>query len=414
LKPSKKEGQFLKNRTNEKHKNETETMSNNESNKNIPIRTEEKVAEIGWFTDIIGGDTEYLGVLDENRRSTFEHCKNLTLQAEKVGFKNILFPTAYTVGQEAITFASAIAPFTSKIKLLVAIRTGEIHPPTLARALSNLDHMLGGRFAINIINSDLPGNREDPNLRYKRCAETIEILKQAWSNERINFQGELYKLSLPSDPAKPYQQNGGPLLYFGGTSDGSRDICAKYCDVFLTWPEKEAALAETIREMSDRAAAYGRKIDFGLRIHVVVRETEEEARAYAKKLTSKLNEDKAKDIRNRGEDSRSLGVFRQDQLRLEADEDGYVEDILWTDIGKVFSGCGAGLVGSPQQVIEKLNRYINLGFRAFIFSGFPLEQEAAYFSKLVLPHLPNTSLSDLQKRVPDATPITPYTTAKLR
>src|SRR5690606_25111033 len=127
------------------------------------------------FTDIIGGDTKYLGVLDENRRSTFQHCKNLTLQAELAGFKNILLPTAYTVGQEAITFASAIAPFTSTIKLLVAIRTGEIHPPTLARALSNLDHVLQGRFAINIINSDLPGNREDPALRYKRCAETIEI-----------------------------------------------------------------------------------------------------------------------------------------------------------------------------------------------------------------------------------------------
>src|SRR5690606_14389112 len=110
-------------------------------------------------------------------------------------------------------------------------------------------------------------------------------------------------------------------------------------------------------------------IDFGLRIHVVVRETEEEARAYAKKLTSKLNEDKAKDIRNRGEDSRSLGVFRQDQLRLEADEDGYVEDILWTDIGKVFSGCGAGLVGSPQQVIEKLNRYITWAFGPLSFQA---------------------------------------------
>src|SRR5690606_18141025 len=94
LKPSKKEGQFLKNRTNEKHKNETETMSNNESNKNIPIRTEEKVAEIGWFTDIIGGDTEYLGVLGENRRRTFEQCNKLTLQAAQVGHSKITFTTA--------------------------------------------------------------------------------------------------------------------------------------------------------------------------------------------------------------------------------------------------------------------------------------------------------------------------------
>jgi len=380
----------------------------------VAVRTTERTAEIGWFDDIIGGDTDYLGILDESRRSNFEHCKDIALQAEASGFKNILFPTSYTVGQEAITFAAAIAPFTSKIKLLVAIRTREIHPPTLARAISNLDHVLEGRLAINIINSDLPGLRESPELRYQRCNETIEILKQAWTQDRIKLEGKHYKIDLPADPAKPYQQNGGPLLYFGGTSEGSRDVCAKHCDVFLTWPEREESLYETIQDMSARAAAYGRKIDFGLRIHVIVRETEQEARDYAKKLTSKLDEERAKEIRSRGEDSRSLGVLRQDQLREEADEDGYIEQLLWTDIGKVFSGCGGGLVGSPEQIIEKINRYIDMGFRAFIFSGFPLKEEAAWFSKLVLPHLPNASLSELQGRIPKETPVTPYTTADLK
>jgi len=380
----------------------------------VAVRTTERTAEIGWFDDIIGGDTDYLGILDESRRSNFEHCKDIALQAEASGFKNILFPTSYTVGQEAITFAAAIAPFTSKIKLLVAIRTGEIHPPTLARAISNLDHVLEGRLAINIINSDLPGLRESPKLRYERCNETIEILKQAWTQDRIKLEGKHYKIDLPADPAKPYQQNGGPLLYFGGTSEGSRDVCAKHCDVFLTWPEREESLYETIQDMSARAAAYGRKIDFGLRIHVIVRETEQEARDYAKKLTSKLDEERAKEIRSRGEDSRSLGVLRQDQLREEADGDGYIEQLLWTDIGKVFSGCGGGLVGSPEQIIEKINRYIDMGFRAFIFSGFPLKEEAEWFSKLVLPHLPNASLSELQGRIPKDSPVTPYTTADLK
>lgn len=378
------------------------------------VRTKERVAEISWFNDIIGGDTEYLGVLDPKRRSSFEHCKEIVLQADAAGFKNILLPTAYTVGQEAITFAAAVAPLTENISLLAAIRTGELHPPTLARALSNIDHMLKGRFAINIINSDLPGLRESPELRYQRCIEVIEILKQGWTKDRIEHNGELYKLNMPSDPVKPYQQNGGPLLYFGGTSDGSRDVCAKHCDVFLTWPEREESLYATIQDMSKRAAAYGREIDFGLRIHVVVRETEAEARAYAKKLVSKLDEKKALEIRSRGEDSRSLGVIRQDQLRKEADEEGYIEHLLWTDIGKVFSGCGGGLVGSPEQIIEKVNRYIDMGFRSFIFSGFPLQQEAEYFSKLVLPHLSNVSLAAHQGRIPKETPITPYTTAILK
>lgn len=380
----------------------------------VSIRTKEWVAEIGWFDDIIGGDTAYLGKLDNNRRSSFEHCKDIMLDAEDAGFADILLPTAYTVGQEAITFAASIAPFTKKIKLLTAIRTGEIHPPSLARSLANIDHLLEGRFAINIINSDLPGLREDPTFRYKRCAETIEILKQAWTSDRIRFNGEIYKFDMPADPAKPYQQNGGPLLYFGGTSDGSRDVCARYCDVFLTWPEREETMYATLQDMVTRASAYGRTIDFGLRIHVVVRETEKEARAYAKKLVSKLDEKRASEIRSRGEDSRSLGVQRQDQLRKEADEDGYIEHLLWTDIGKVFSGCGGGLVGSPEQIIEKINRYMDMGFRAFIFSGFPLREEADYFSKLVLPYLPNVSLSEVQKRIPKHTPITPLTTALLQ
>jgi alkanesulfonate monooxygenase len=380
----------------------------------VSIRTKERIAEINWFDDIIGGDTEYLGVLDNERRSTFEHCKEIVQQADKAGFTNILLPTAYTVGQEALTFASAVAPLIENIGLLTAIRTGEIHPPSLARSIANIDHVLKGRFAINIINSDLPGLRENPELRYQRCIEVIEILKQGWTQDRIKHNGELYNFDMPADPVKPYQQNGGPLLYFGGTSDGSRDVCAKHCDVFLTWPEREESLYATIKDMSARAAAYGREIDFGLRIHVVVRETEAEARAYAKKLTSRLDENKAKEIRSRGEDSRSLGVLRQDQLREEADEDGYVEHLLWTDIGKVFSGCGGGLVGSPEQIIEKLNRYIDMGFRSFIFSGFPLKQEAEYFSKLVLPHLPNVSLSAFQNRIPTSTPVTPYTTATLK
>lgn len=381
--------------------------------KTVPIRTTQRVAEISWFTDIIGGDTEFLGVLDEERRSSFDHCRDITLEADQLGFSSILFPTAYTVGQDVLTFAAGIAPQTESINLLTAIRTGEVHPPMLARAIASLDHMLQGRLILNIINSDLPGTRENADFRYRRCAEVIEILKQAWTQDRIDFNGEIYKFNMPADPVKPYQQNGGPLLYFGGTSPGSREVCAKYCDVFLMWPESEESLYATMQDMSARAAAEGRTIDFGLRVHVIVRETEAEARAYARRLMSKFDDERGKEIRSRGEDSRSLGVVRQDELRETADDDGYVEDILWTHIGKVFSGCGGGLVGSPEQIIKKLNRYMDMGIRAFIFSGFPLIEEANYFAKLVLPHLPNVSMPVQQNRIPAETPVTPLTTAIL-
>jgi alkanesulfonate monooxygenase len=380
--------------------------------KTVPIRTQQRVAEISWFNDIIGGDTEYLGVLDNERRSSYEHCRDITLEAERLGFSNILYPTAYTVGQDVLTITSALAPQTSRITFLAAIRTGEIHPPMLARAISSLDHALKGRLILNIINSDLPGTRENPDFRYQRCAEVIQILKQAWTKDRIQHKGEIYQFDMPSDPVKPYQQ-GGPLLYFGGTSPGSRAVCAKYCDTFLMWPESEESMYATMQDMSARAAAEGRQIDFGLRIHVIVRETQEEARAYAKKLISKFDDARGLEIRSRGEDSRSLGVIRQDEFRETADEEGYAEEVLWTHIGKVFSGCGSGLVGSADQIIHKLNRYMDMGFRAFVFSGFPLIEEANHFAKLVLPYLPNVSLPRFHGRIPNETPVTPLTTAKL-
>jgi alkanesulfonate monooxygenase len=378
------------------------------------IRTPQRVAEISWFNDIIGGDTEFLGVLDSARRSSYEHCREIALAADTLGYTRMLLPSAFTVGQDVLSFASAIAPELRQMGLLTAIRTGEDHPPMLARKIAALDHLLKGRLAINIINSDLPGTREDAGLRYRRCVEVIEILRQAWTQEKIDHQGEIYRFNLPADPVKPYQQNGGPLLYFGGISEGSKEVCAKYCDVFLMWPETEDSLQATVREMSERAAQHGRTIDFGLRIHVVVRETEQEARTYAKKLLLHFDEQRAAEIRSRGEDSRSLGVIRQDALRKLADKNGYLEGMLWTDIGKVFSGCGAGLVGSAEQVLHKLNTYMDIGFRSFIFSGFPLIEESRHFAKLVLPHLPNVSLPQLQNRIPAGTPVTPLTTAPLQ
>ncbi len=379
----------------------------------VPVRTQQRVAEISWFDDIIGGDTEYLGVLDHSRRSNFEHCKHIAQTADRLGYRKILLPTAYTVGQEVLTFAAGVAPFTNNINLITAIRTGEYHPPMLARSLAALDHMLEGRLTINIINSDLPGLREDPELRYLRCAENIEILKQAWTQDEIDFKGELYRFKMAADPVKPYQQNGGPLLYFGGTSDRAREICAQYCDTFLMWPETEEAMYETMQDMSRRAAKYGRTIDFGLRIHVVVRETEDEARMQIRKLLKHFNEQRAAEIRARGEDSRSLGVVRQDEMRKHADAEGFVEPHLWTTIGKVFSGCGGGLVGDPDQIVHKLNRYMDMGIRAFILSGFPLIEEAEIFAKYILHRLPNVSLSELHNRVPKTTPVTPLTTAIL-
>lgn len=375
----------------------------------VGIRTEQRIAEVAWFDDLCGGDTGFLGTVDPSRRSNYEHCGDIIKTADKLGYENILLPTSYVIGQEVLPFAAALAPQTQQINMLAAIRTGEIHPPMLARHISTLDHILKGRLTINIINSDLPGLKEDHEMRYQRCAEVIEILKQAWTQDRIEHKGEIYNFSMDAKPVKPYQQKGGPLLYFGGISPGSKEVCAKYCDVFLMWPEPEESIYATMKEMSYKAASYGRTIDFGMRIHVIVRETEEEALAYSKELMSKFDLETAEMLKHRTQDSKSAGVLRQDEFRKNADKDDFIEPMLWTGIGRARSGCGAAMVGNPSQIIEKMNRYMDMGVRAFILSGYPLIEECEYFAKLVLPQLKTGKLSVIQGRTPIETPETPLT-----
>lgn len=381
----------------------------------VPIRTTQRCCEVAWFDDLCGGDTAFLGVLDESRRSNFAHCSSIATLADSRGFGNILLPTSYMVGQEGIPFAAALAGITRQMNLLLAVRTGEIHPPMLARHIATLDHILEGRLTINIINSDLPGLREDPEIRYQRCAEVIEILQQAWTKDEIEHKGKIYpNLHLTTDPVKPYQQNGGPLLYFGGTSPGSRELCATYCDVFLMWPETEENIYATMQDMSNRAAANNRLIDFGLRIHIIVRETEQEAREYARHIMSRFDEHTL-NLKNRAQDAQSEGVKRQDALRNEkADEDDFVEPHLWMGIGRARSGCGGALVGTPDQIISKLNRYMDMGIRSFILSGYPLMEEAQLVADYILPKLELVQLNVIQKRKPATSPVTPLTTAPLQ
>ena len=382
----------------------------------ISIRTDSTAlaapdaVEVAWFSDLCNGDYEFLGVPDGKLRSSFAHCADITRTADRLGYQNILLPSSYQVGQDVLTFAGGVAPMLEQISLLTAIRCGEVHPPMLARALSTLDHMLHGRLTVNIISSDLPGTQLDSAARYKISREVIQILKQAWTQDRIQFNGEYYQFDLPSAPVKPYQQNGGPLLYFGGISEPARDLCAEFCDVFLMWPETEDRIEATMRDLSERAARFGRKIDFGYRVHVIVRETEAEARAYAERLVSKLDDQRAAEIKHAALDSKSAGVLRQDALREAADDDGYIEPHLWSRIGRGRSGCGSAIVGNPEQVLAKIRRYIDLGMRAFIFSGYPLIDECEYFARLVLPHLKQIRLARVQNRLPDNEPATPLTT----
>ena len=364
-------------------------------------------AEISWFAPLCDGDDDFLGHRNPAFKSSWENTSDIVTTADSLGFRNILCPSSYQVGQDTLTFASAMAPLTHQINLLTAIRCGEVHPPMLARALATLDHILKGRLTINIISSDLPGTELSSSQRYARSREVIALLKQAWTQEEIDFQGEFYQIKLSAAPVKPYQQNGGPLLYFGGYSPDGVALCAEHCDVYLMWPETEDKLQGLMNTMTNQAAGFGRTVLFGLRVHVIVRETEEEAKAYAQYLIAELDLNQGDEIRNRAQDAKSLGVSRQSELRDSADEDYFVEPHLWTGIGLARSGCGAAIVGNPDQVYDKIQRYIKMGIRSFIFSGYPHKQEADYFAKLVLPRLKTVSLPEVMGRIPKEAPNTP-------
>ncbi|MEM6276537.1 MAG: LLM class flavin-dependent oxidoreductase, partial [Pseudomonadota bacterium] len=309
-------------------------------------------AEVSWFSALCSDDYQFLGVPDGALRSSWAHCRDIVLEAEKQGFRNILCPSSYQVGQDTLSFVAGCAPLTRDINLLAAVRCGEMQPIMLARTIATLDHMLEGRLTVNIISSDFPGEKADSNYRYQRSREVVEILKQAWTRETIDYDGEVYTFSgLTVDPARPYQ-TGGPLLYFGGYSPAALELCGQHCDVYLMWPEPKDQIAERMKAVHAVADSYDRTLDYGLRVHMIVRDTEQEAREYADYIVSKLDDEYGQLIRDRALDSTSLGVSHQAKARELADKFGYVEPHLWTGIGRARSGCGAALVGSADQILS--------------------------------------------------------------
>ncbi|HBY12917.1 MAG: LLM class flavin-dependent oxidoreductase [Paracoccaceae bacterium] len=374
----------------------------------VPITSKELDAvEVSWFSALCSDDFQYLGVPDGTLRSSWGHCSDIVKKAEAQGFRNILCPSSYQVGQDTLSFVAGCAPITEKINLLAAVRCGEMQPIMLARTIATLDHMLEGRLTVNIISSDFPGEKADSAFRYQRSREVVEILKQAWTQDEINYQGQVYTFSgLTTDPAKPYQ-TGGPLLYFGGYSPAALELCGQHCDVYLMWPEPKEQIAERMRAVNAVAERYERSLDYGLRVHVIVRDTEQEAREYAQHLVSKLEDDAGRAIRERALDSTSLGVAHQAKNRDLADMEGFVEPHLWTGVGRARSGCGAAIVGSTDQVLSELEAYQKMGIRAFILSGYPHMEECEHFGTRVMPQLNTCSLPQAYGRQPSTNPLTP-------
>lgn len=342
--------------------------------------------EVSWFSALCDDDYEFLGLPDPRLQSSFEHCRDIVLQAESGGFDNVLLPSGYALGIDTTAFASAIAVLTRRIKLLMAVRIGESWPPQLARQIATIDRIANGRLAVNIISSEMPGETLASGPRYARTIEAMSILRTLLDGRPVDHDGTFWKLKV--DPPRIAPVSGRcPQFYFGGLSEDAREAAAAGADIYLMWPDRMAAVHETVADLRARAAKRGRTLRFGYRVHVVVRETEAEARLAADRLLSKLDDAAGAAIRAKSLDSQSVGVRRQAELREQGGNEGYVEDNLWTGIGRARSGCGAAIVGDPDQVLAKLQAYRAEGIEAFILSGYPHAAEADLFSRHVLSRL---------------------------
>ena len=348
--------------------------------------------EVSWFAALCDDDYEFLGVPDPSLRSSWPHCSDIVRTADRLGFDNVLLPSGYALGIDSVAFAGGVAALAEQIRLLVAVRCGELVVPQLARQLATLDQMLGGRLTVNIISSDLPGETLASAPRYQRTLEVMQALRTLLDGEPLDLHGDFVNLTL-DPPAARTVRGVCPPLYFGGLSEPAREVAAQAADVYLMWPDTLPAVKAIVDDLTSRADAHGRSLRFGYRVHVIVRETETEARAAAARLVSKLDDDEGRRIRERSLDSGSEGVRRQAELRDAAGHEGFVEDNLWTGIGRARSGCGAAIVGDPDQVLAKLHAYQDLGIDAFILSGYPHRDECELFARHVLPRLHHEPLT---------------------
>jgi alkanesulfonate monooxygenase len=333
--------------------------------------------ELAWFSALCDDDFEQLGVRDPALLSSYEHCADIVHEADRAGFDSILMPSGYALGIDTVAFTAAIARTTRHITPIVAVRMGELWLPQLARQLATLDQLLGGRMVVNIISSELPGEHLASGPRYQRTLDHMVGL-------RALLDGRTWDV----EPPRVRTVRGVcPPLYFGGLSDDARAVAAQAADVYLMWPDTLDRVRDVVVDMRTRAAAHGRTLRFGYRVHVVVRETEGEARAAAEHLVAALDPEVGEAIRAKSLDSTSVGVKAQSMLRDGADADGYAEPHLWTGIGRARSGCGAAIVGDPHQVADKIRQYRALGIDTFILSGYPHLDECRRFASLVMPLL---------------------------
>jgi alkanesulfonate monooxygenase len=347
--------------------------------------------ELFWFLPT-SGDGPYLGSDVGHRPAEFGYLREIAVAADRLGFGGALLPTGNNCLDGWIAGA-ALAPATEHLKFLLALRPGVLTPALAARQAAALDRISNGRLLLNIVTGGLPkelagdGILLDHDARYEQTDEFLTIWRGLFDGG-IDFAGRHLtarhaRLGQFDSVQKPY-----PPLWFGGSSPAGIEVAARHVDTYLTWAEPPAQVAEKLAAVRARAAALGRRLEYGLRVHLIVRETDDEAWQAADRLISRLSDAKIAAAQRRLlEESDSIGQRRQFELHGGRRDKLEVSPNLWAGVGLVRHGVGTALVGSPQTVAARLREYQALGVGTIIASGYPHLEEAYRVAELLFPVL---------------------------
>ena len=345
-----------------------------------------------WFVPT-GGDGRYLGSAQGARQNDNRYLRQIAQAADQLGYGGVLLPTGRGCEDAWIT-AATLAPFTERLKYLVAVRPGAIVPGEAARQAATFDRATDGRLLLNVVAGGTPSDLAGDGItlghdeRYAEAAEFLQIFRGMLRGDTVQFEGK-YLSSRGGSLVFPPVQSPHPPLYFGGSSAPARQLAAEQCDVYLTWGEPPAMVAEKFTDVRRRAAALGRTLRYGIRLHFIVRETEGEAWDAARKLISHLSDEtiaSAQAKLSAGSDSE--GQKRMMSLHGGSREKLEVAPNLWAGVGLIRGGAGTALVGDPVTVAARLREYQSLGLDTVIGSGFPHLEECYRTAELLFPHLP--------------------------
>jgi alkanesulfonate monooxygenase len=348
------------------------------------------MTHVFWFIPT-HGDGRYLGTDEAGRATTHAYMRQIAQAADDLGYEGVLLPTGASC-EDAWLVASTMIPLTQRLKFLVAIRPGLMSPSLAARMAATFDRLSDGRLLINVVTGADPvelagdGLHVSHDERYEITDEFLTVWRRELAGETVDFQGKHVDVR-GGKVLIPGLQKPHPPLYFGGSSPAAQQVAAKHVDMYLTWGERPAQVAEKIATVRELAAAEGRTLRFGIRLHVIVRETGEEAWRDADDLISRVDE--ATIARAQAVFARmdSHGQSRMATLHRGSREQLEISPTLWAGVGLVRGGAGTALVGDPDTVAERMHEYEEAGIDTFIFSGYPHLEEAYRFAELVFPKL---------------------------